>query len=336
MLRCYSGNTADIIWLRAMEDLLLEQGDFQDSRLGKMLEFPHASFEIDDPRQRWVVSRRPSMNPAFAIAEVFAILGGSNCAGFLNFWNPALPKYAGNSSEYYGAYGFRLNKHFQFNQVERAYDALRNNPSSRQVVLQIWDPKFDFPLQDGVPRSADIPCNICSLLKVRNGKLEWLQIMRGNDLYRGTPYNFVQFTTLQEIIAGWLDLEMGSYCQISDSLHLYESDLGEIDRTCLIENRMNLLNSDDLRLSKKDWDQVFWDAFNSMELMSDQALTINQFNKIISKGSLPKSYANLIFVAAADCARRHGWIDEMDESISLCDNKLLVEVWDQWKKRKTV
>ena len=209
MRHCFSGKTSNIVWQKAMNKLLSKQAKVQDSRLGQVLYLPHVSFNIEDSRQRWVVSRKPSMNPAFAIAEVFSILGGSNDAKFLNFWNPALPKFAGYTSEYYGAYGFRLRKTFGFDQIEGAFQVLANNPRSRQVILQIWDPASDFPNLNGDPRANDIPCNICSLLKVRDGKLDWLQIMRSNDVFRGTPYNFVQFTTLQEVMAGWLGIDVG-------------------------------------------------------------------------------------------------------------------------------
>jgi len=83
---------------------------------------------------------------------------------------------------------------------------------------------IDFPLATGTPANPDIPCNMLSLLKIRDGKLEWLQIIRSNDLFLGVPYNFVQFTCLQEIMAGWLGIDCGSYHQISDSLHIYERD----------------------------------------------------------------------------------------------------------------
>ena len=35
--------------------------------------------------------------------------------------------------------------------------------------------------------------------------------MRGMIFFRGMPYNFIQFTTLQEIIAGWLNLDVSEY-----------------------------------------------------------------------------------------------------------------------------
>lgn len=225
MIRAFIGKTADEVWCQAMSTLQSDDlCSFEQSRLGAMREILHANLYIENPRERWVVSRLPAINPAFAIAEVFWILAGSNDASFINFWNPSLPKFSGSGNVYHGAYGYRIINHFGVNQLERAYHALKNNPDSRQVVIQIWDVKSDLPNESGAPVSSDIPCNLFSMLKVRDGKLEWTQVMRSNDLYRGTPYNLVQFTTLQEILAGWLGLDVGGYYQISDSLHVYESE----------------------------------------------------------------------------------------------------------------
>ncbi len=48
--------------------------------------------------------------------------------------------------------------------------------------------------------------------------------MRSNDHFRGLPHNLIQFTTVQEVLAGWLGISLGSYHHYSDSLHVYESD----------------------------------------------------------------------------------------------------------------
>jgi len=64
-----------------------------------------------------------------------------------------------------GAYGYRLRKKFNIDQMDRAYRALAKNPDSRQIVLQIWDASDDLPAIDGIPLAADIPCNIVSILK---------------------------------------------------------------------------------------------------------------------------------------------------------------------------
>ena len=121
----------------------------QVSRNGPTREILHALISVSDPRQRWVVSRNPPMNIAFALAEIVWIMTGRDDSAFLNYFNRELPKYCGNCPNYHGAYGYRLRKRFKIDQLERAYQALSKNPESRQVVLQIWDSTIDLPSADG-------------------------------------------------------------------------------------------------------------------------------------------------------------------------------------------
>lgn len=225
MIHVFDGNTADEVWVNSAKQMFSQDmNTSQPSRGGKTQEILHAAYCIRDPRQRWVISRQPALNPAFAIAEVIWILCGRNDSLFLNFWNNKLPNYSGHVEYYHGAYGYRLRQLYGIDQLDRAYRALLNNSDGRQVVLQIWHPLLDFPKNDGAPVSTDVPCNIVALLKVRKNKLEWTQILRSNDLIRGVPYNFIQFTSIQEVLAGWLGVDVGSYNHFSDSLHIYDSD----------------------------------------------------------------------------------------------------------------
>lgn len=331
MIRAFSGKTADDVWRQAICALKNETDcSRQQSRLGVMREILHANLYIENPRERWIVSRVPAINPAFAIAEVFWILSGSNDAKFLNFWNPALPKYAGYHNTYHGAYGYRIVNQFGVNQLERAYQALRNNPDSRQVVIQIWDAKIDLPDEKGKPASEDIPCNLFSMLKIRDGKLEWTQVMRSNDLYRGTPYNIVQFTTLQEILAGWLGVEVGGYYQISDSLHMYESDSSEVN--CYNESAF-VKNNDMLCVSKEDFDILIKNFWKILFELTTHGLTTNKFYQSLKGDEFPSSYKNLLLITAADSARRRGWSDEMNWAIEKCDNPLFVSMIKSWIAR---
>jgi len=329
MIRAFPGKTADDVWRQAISALKDDDCSVHQSRLGATREILHANLYIENPRERWVISRLPAINPAFAIAEVFWILAGSNDAGFINFWNPSLPKFAGGDETYHGAYGYRIINQFGVNQLERAYHALKNNPESRQVVIQIWDAKADLPNEDGTPASTDIPCNLFPMLKVRDGKLEWTQIMRSNDLYRGTPYNFVQFTTLQEILAGWLELEVGGYYQISDSLHIYESDCQDLSYQLSPDVQQN---TDNLSLVKSAFDSLFKTVWQSLIKLTQQNLTTDEFYQALIN-ELPIAYKNLLLVAAADSARRRGWDTEMAWAIEKCSNPLLASLIRAWVER---
>ena len=216
------------------------------------------------------------------------------------------------------------------NQLKRAYHALKNNPASRQVVIQIWDVKSDFPNGSGTPASPDIPCNLFSMLKVRNGKLEWTQVMRSNDLYRGTPYNFVQFTTLQEILAGWLGMDVGGYYQISDSLHIYENDCQELS----IRSDSNVFfNNDNLAIDKEAFDNVFNIIWKKMVNLTQPNLTDEEFYQVIEIDNMPVGYRNLLLTAAADSARRNGNIKGMNSAIEACSNPVLTALTQSWVER---
>ena len=70
-MKFYQADTADAAWLSAAGELMSDAAaPLQQSRAGLTRELAHVAFEIRDPRQRWILSRQPAINPAFAIAEV--------------------------------------------------------------------------------------------------------------------------------------------------------------------------------------------------------------------------------------------------------------------------
>jgi len=286
---------------------------------------------IKDPRMRWIPSRRPPYNPAFAIAETLWILFGRNDARLPVFFNPAFPRFSGAATVYEGAYGDRLRKFFGFDQLERAADVLSANEPSRQVVLQIWDAHSDLPLTDGQPRREDIPCNLLSMLKLRGRRLDWTQVLRSNDLVLGVPYNIVQFTTLQEVVAGWLGAEPGTYTHFSDSLHVYERDMPKLESTLLT---VAARNSDSLALNRRDSAAVLGAMEERVERVVSSE-TLKAFCVAYEHLDLPTGYANLLYVMAADAARRRGWTDQMKEAASRCTNPALQQMWSLWSQSRS-
>lgn len=329
MVKLFKAKTANELWKQAAKKLINTPTQ-QESRQGLTREYLHCSLHLENPQQRWITSRQPAINPAFAIAEVIWILQGSDDANFINFWNPKLPEYSGKGRKYHGAYGARLRKHFTIDQLNFAYDALRQNEASRQVVLQIWDSSCDFPIWKGKPNNEDIPCNIASMLKIRSSKLEWSQIMRSNDLYRGTPHNIIQFTSLQEIIAGWLQVQLGSFTLFADSLHFYEKDIKEVQ---IIDSNIPI-NSDSLMFSKTEFDEFFPIVFDYLDKLRSIELNRNNFIKLTHIKEIPRPWKNLLCIVAADAVRRKGWYDEMEYIVEQCNNSILLISWQNWLNRQ--
>ena len=77
----------------------------QPGRGGTTKEILRAAITVNDPRQRWVASRQPPLNIAFALADVVWIMTGRNDLAFLEAWNSKLSDYVGKGPQLHGAYG---------------------------------------------------------------------------------------------------------------------------------------------------------------------------------------------------------------------------------------
>lgn len=331
MFRLFEGQTADVAWQKVATAFRDADGTpDQSSRGGRSKEILHAAISISDPRQRWVVSRQPPMNIAFALAEVVWIMNGRNDSQFLNYFNRGLPRYAGDGLTYHGAYGHRLRLSLGIDQLNHAYDALKSKPDSRRVVLQIWDGRIDLAHAGGEETELDVPCNVVSMLKVRDGRLEWTQVIRSNDVFRGLPYNFVQFTTLQEIMAGWLGVEVGSYNQVSDSLHVYSDCLEHIDASSPIELSPN---TDVLKLFKKDSDAAFLELARQVELIMSSEATPAAVLSLTRRDSLTPALRNMQIVLCAEGVRRRRRPELAAELMQNCSNRAYQQLYDRWLVR---
>jgi thymidylate synthase len=328
MFQVFSGRTADEVY-RQMASALVDrkQARAQGSRAGRTREILHVALSIEDPRQRWVLCRNPPLNPAFAIAEVVGIMAGDRESTVLRYFNKDLGKFVGAARFLHGAYGHRLRVNLGVDQVARAYEALKHNRDSRQVVLQVWDGRLDLPNHRGRPADRDIPCNIVSLLKVRKGTLEWLQVIRSNDAFLGVPYNLVQFTTLQEILAGWLGLRVGTYNQVSDSLHVYKVHLPNLRNTASVGGARN---TDSLALPRRRGEAVLREMARRTRRLVAKRLTRSEFMDLASWNAAPRAYVNLYMVLCAYVARRRGWARASKNCAEACSNPALRTAWDNW------
>lgn len=324
MFKCIHGETANDMWIQAYNTVI--NADSVDSRCGITREILHAALSINNPVQKWVSCRTPPISIGYALAELIWILAGSDDAQVINYWNTALPNYAGEYRYYPGAYGNRIFYKHGINQLEKVYETLKNHPESRQAVIIIWDPKIDLPYCDGSPNNKDIPCNICSLIKVRNGKLEWTQIMRSNDLILGLPYNIVQFTSIQEILASWLNVKVGTYNHISDSLHIYEEKIASSGM-----NGLTVITGESLGISKRDFSHVVNMLYKNMQILSqDIKLTTSQLIDISNQETGYEAYNNILKILCAYTANKRQDYEARETIIKLCTNQAYITMWNNW------
>lgn len=212
----------------AVVQRLLAEGRSTPSRVSDTVELHPVVLEIEDPRRRLVTSYGRPVNVAFALAEVMWILAGRRDVAFLAPYNQRIKDYSDDGTNFNAAYGFRLRHQHNIDQIQQAVEGLKRDQGSRQITLTITHPVSDrqghFNKYGGWTKhnTSDRACNLLSHLLVRNGKLDWLQVVRSNDAVWGAPYNWMQFSHLQEYIANSIGVSVGSLYWVVDSLHIYD------------------------------------------------------------------------------------------------------------------
>ena len=158
---------------------------------------------------------REGYHPVIGIIEALLLIGGVSDPDLLKTACPGFVRYQ-DGGALHGAYGPRVRP-----QIPGVIELLSRDPDTRQAVISIWDPLHDLQY----PAPYDVPCTISLTFRIRDGRLTLKTHMRSNDVWRGWPYDVIQFTTLQNTMANTLGLPSGSYVHHVDSLHMYETDV---------------------------------------------------------------------------------------------------------------
>lgn len=180
--------------------------------------------QVSYPKEHLVTSYGRPVNVAFALAEVLWILAGRSNVEMLEFYNSNIKQFSDDGLVFNAAYGHRLRYGHGFDQLKDVIKTLKVDPESRQAVLNIWHPLRDRGWEGWghKPRETkDRACNTQAYLLVRDGKLEWTQLQRSNDIIWGTPYNWMQWSHVQRYVADELGVQVGSFTHVINSLHIY-------------------------------------------------------------------------------------------------------------------
>ncbi|MCW7990107.1 methyltransferase [Streptomyces platensis subsp. clarensis] len=181
------------------------------------------TMRLTQPRARLLYAPPARIvNPAFAVAETVWHLSGSDDPWIFDY-NAQLRQYA-DDGILRGAYGPRMrNWGGEVDQLHRVVEILKDDPDSRRATIQLYDPARD------TAGHKDVPCTLGFRFHLRGGRLHMSTTMRGQDVWIGMPYDLFFFTTLHELVAGWLDVDLGEYHHHVDSLHIYERDIEKAD-----------------------------------------------------------------------------------------------------------
>lgn len=205
----YLVKTADEAFHLAMESCF--NGVQLESRVGGSQEATAFSFKLLDPKSNLVFNKRRAISPAYAAAELIWYMRQTEQIDMIEHYAPQYRKFAPDGKAQ-GAYGPRLCG----DEAKDALIELEANPNSRRACIALFTELFG--------HSLDVPCTQGLQLLIRDGKLNVICTMRSNDVWLGLPYDLFCFTTLQQIWAETLGVDVGWYVHQVGSMHLYDKN----------------------------------------------------------------------------------------------------------------
>jgi thymidylate synthase len=210
-----SRDTLDDVLLDLYPALLQRSKETVAATRGETAEIIGVLIEIKQPRAR--LSRSETRGKLYSsLGELLWYLSRSNRLDFIEKYVSRYKDESEDGVEVYGGYGPRLFGQRGNNQVRNVIELLRDRPTTRRAVIQI------FNAEDIAAHHTEIPCTTTFQFFVRNEYLDMVTTMRSNDAYLGLPHDVFCFTMLQEIIARALGRETGIYRHFAGSLHLYK------------------------------------------------------------------------------------------------------------------
>ena len=188
--------------MRVFQKLIACNNRVKASR-GNNKELIGVLLKIRNPRAR--LSRTETRGKMFScLGEFLWYLAGRNDLEFITYYIPDYKIHSDDGKTIHGGYGPRLmNMRGRFNQFANALNLLNKYPSSRRVVIQLFD-----AADIAAGHLKDIPCTCTLQFMIRNRKLHLFAYMRSNDAYLGLPHDVFAFTMLQEYMARILGVEL--------------------------------------------------------------------------------------------------------------------------------
>lgn len=256
MVRVFSNGSATELYVRSVRDLLAYGKEVRPR--GKLVkELRPVTFCFEVPQHKVTFVKGRLINPFFQLAEALWIISGRSDVKFLELFNKNMKQFSDDGVNFNAPYGERIrffgknNAHGQIinpiDQLEDAFLTLQDDKDSRQAVIVIRDPAYDNYSYLKEEKGKDVACNLVITAKIRDEKLDFHVFNRSNDVHWGLfGANLCQFATLQELLASWLGVEVGTYYHTTDSLHTYMDDYGASNTKCFTK----LLET---KASEVDW-----------------------------------------------------------------------------------
>ncbi len=127
-------------------------------------------------------------------------------------------------------------------QIQNVIDMLKNDPTSRRIIVSGWNVGEIFDLIHD-HNHAPPPCHSLFQFHVLNGKLSCQLYQRSADFFLGVPFNIASYSLLLMMVAQVTGYEVGEFVWTGADIHLYLNHLEQA--------KLQISRENDIRESPK-------------------------------------------------------------------------------------
>jgi thymidylate synthase len=107
-------------------------------------------------------------------------------------------------------------------QIHKALQAVRNDPTSRRILVSAWNPHE-------LEKAALPPCHVMfQLLPRSDGTLHMVMYQRSCDMFLGIPFNIASYALLLALFAAWTGRKAATLSMMLADVHIYENHMEQV------------------------------------------------------------------------------------------------------------
>ena len=124
----------------------------------------------------------------------------------------------GDMGRIYGAQwrAWRTETGEEIDQLQNAIDMIRQQPDSRRIIVNAWNPGEADPARVALP-----PCHNFFQFHVAEGKLSLHMYQRSADMFLGVPFNIASYSLLLHLVARLTRLVAHEFVHTMGDAHIY-------------------------------------------------------------------------------------------------------------------
>lgn len=111
----------------------------------------------------------------------------------------------------------------EIDQLAEAIDLIKNNPDSRRIIVNAWNPGESAPHQVALP-----PCHTFFQFYVADSNLSLHMYQRSADMFLGVPFNIASYALLLHMVAKVTGLKPHEFVHTIGDAHIYLNAVDQV------------------------------------------------------------------------------------------------------------